>query len=295
MVKRTRKDPKHTPAPGSIGERVMALVDLDSRSPTEISVAAKLGGSYIRDLIRLPQRSPVMDKMDRLAAELGATGEWLAYGRGEPPVALSQHLNEIATKPALGADEAQTAYGEAAKLPLKDSLRAMQRPIPLMAPITPTPTPGAFSGEVAPVPWLGLNVAALKKDLPVRGTAVGSDVNGFILIETITEKARRPPALEGVEEAYALRVVGRSMAPLHKPRELCAVHPYLPYGLDDSVVIMTQAHEGAGVVAYLKTFVSEDETGVTTTQINPPATIHFARAQIVSVHKVITMNDVLGG
>ncbi|HUO54933.1 MAG TPA: hypothetical protein VMU18_09340 [Rhodoblastus sp.] len=270
----------------------MALADLDPRSPTEISRDAGLSPSYIRDLVRFPDRSPVMARLDKLAAELGTTGVWLAYQQGEPPAALTnaQNITIVDNRGPAARNVHSETFG-AARLTLGDRAfrggRANESdPRLALAPDL------AEQSEVRRTVWGGQDLATLKKDLPVRGTAAGNAINSFTLTNDVIETVRRPPALEGVPDSYAIRAIGRSMVPLHKPRALCFVHPHLPYGPDDSVVIQIRTHESAPVLAYIKVFVRETEDGVVVKQLNPPQESSFSHSEIVTIHKIMTMDDI---
>jgi hypothetical protein len=277
-----------------MGERVMALADLDKRSPTEISRDAGLGGSYIRDLVRFPDRSPVMSSLEKLAVELGTNGHWLAYGIGEMPAVLREGAGGKETDLSY-TEERQPSSGTP-QATLRDIAPSVQRPYQFEEAFpTPPPAPREFQGEITRAPRAIPDFAELKKDLPVRATAAGKVVNGFLLKESVEETVRRPPALEGVVGAYAIRVIGQSMSPLHKPRDLCIIHPHLPYSRGDSVIIQTKIREGAAIESYVKTFVSETDNEIVVTQLSPAATIRFPREHVLSIHKVLTMNDILTG
>jgi transcriptional regulator with XRE-family HTH domain len=133
-----------------------------------------------------------------------------------------------------------------------------------------------------------------RKNLPVRGTASGALANGFEISPHIIEYVDRPPGLEGVDDAYAIYVVGESMCPEHKPGELRFVHPHRRYRADDTIILQTRAYPTAGIEAYIKNFVRETPDEVTVRQLNPAAVIKYKKSTIFAIHRVLTVNELFG-
>jgi phage repressor protein C with HTH and peptisase S24 domain len=135
----------------------------------------------------------------------------------------------------------------------------------------------------------------MRKDFPVKGIVAGALANnGFEITDQIFEYVTRPPALDGSPDAYGLRVVGVSMEPLHRPGDLCIVHPYRPYRRRDSVIVQVRAHEGAPPTGYIKIFKRETDDMLYCEQYNPPAEIAFKKTTVLSVHKVLTVAEMFG-
>ncbi|WP_198033110.1 helix-turn-helix transcriptional regulator [Methylosinus sp. PW1] len=136
--------------------------------------------------------------------------------------------------------------------------------------------------------------APRRKDIPVRGTAAGSALNGFEISPNVIEYVHRPPALEGVDDAYAIYVVSKSMIPLHNPGDLRFVHPHRMCKPGDSVIIQIQLRPGAPIEAYIKTFVRETKDEIVAHQFNPIAELKYKKSTIYALHKVLTMNELFG-
>lgn len=149
-------------------------------------------------------------------------------------------------------------------------------------------------GDIRPARIRGLTSKAAVRDLPVMGTAAGAVANGFRLTQDIIDVVGRPPALLGIDEAYAIYVTGESMIPLHKPGDLCCVHPGRPCLPGDSVVIQIKLAEDAPIEAYIKTFVRTTPEYVITQQYNPPAEVKYKIKTIYKMHHVMTMRELFG-
>lgn len=140
-------------------------------------------------------------------------------------------------------------------------------------------------------------LSGLQRDLPVYGTAAGSVLtNGAP--QTLTKEAidfvRRPPALEGVRDAFAIYVVGESMEPRYRAGDLVFVHPKRPVRPHDDCVITLIESEGQDPKTYIKTFLKRDDKWLVTRQYNPESELKFSLKHIQAVQRILTMNELFG-
>ncbi|MCB1462094.1 MAG: hypothetical protein KDJ90_06640 [Nitratireductor sp.] len=137
-------------------------------------------------------------------------------------------------------------------------------------------------GEGPPVPRL-----------QIKGYVAGS-VTGFNIIhETPLDLADRPPALVGVDDAYACWVRGASMEPAFREGDLVVVHPYKPFVAGDYVVIQQASANDGEPVAFIKQFVRLQNGDVVARQLNPAAIVTFPKATILKVHKILSTREML--
>jgi transcriptional regulator with XRE-family HTH domain len=80
-------------------------------------------------------------------------------------------------------------------------------------------------------------VTQTSKDLPVRGYAQGGNRLVMIDHEAARERIERPPYLEGVDEAFAVYMVGSSMFPALRPGWPLYIHPGQPPRAGDYVLV----------------------------------------------------------
>ncbi|NMN56890.1 phage repressor protein C with HTH and peptisase S24 domain [Xanthobacter sp. SG618] len=135
------------------------------------------------------------------------------------------------------------------------------------------------------------------RDLPVLGTAGGAvirQVDGFRMEHEVVDYVRRPPALAKQMNAYAIFVVGESMAPMHNPGDLRFVDPEQRPSIGDSVVVQTKHYNGDPGQGYIKLLKRRTPTNIVLQQLNPAAILEIPTQYVVSVHKVLTMNDLFG-
>lgn len=135
---------------------------------------------------------------------------------------------------------------------------------------------------------------AMAKDVPVLGLAAGSLAGAFELEPGPVDYVRRPPALAGARDLYAIYVQGDSMEPLHNHGDLRFVHPGRPVNVGDSVVVQVKNNDHEGPEAYIKRLTKRSGDLIVCDQLNPPSIIKFPRARVVALHKILTMNDLFG-
>lgn len=165
-------------------------------------------------------------------------------------------------------------------------------------------TTAALLGEAKPAPIVtdirSAAVAvppltAMPNDLPVRGTAAGSHLRGAFELEAgIVDWVRRPPALSGAANAYALYIEGTSMVPEHNPGDLRIVHPDRPPRIGDSVVVQVRISRDAAIEATIGHLLRRTERAVIIGKLNPKAEVELKRDTVVAIHKVLTLNELFG-
>ena len=130
------------------------------------------------------------------------------------------------------------------------------------------------------------------RDIPVFGTAAGSVQGAIAISGEVIDWLRRPPGLRGARDAYALYVTGVSMEPKYATGDIIFIHPHRPLRAGDIAVIQTI--EGGEVQSWLKQFVRQTESEVLAKQFNPPDDLKFDRSKVQAIHRVMTMNELLG-
>jgi phage repressor protein C with HTH and peptisase S24 domain len=154
-------------------------------------------------------------------------------------------------------------------------------------------SPQDFQPFAPPIPVLN----AMKRDVPIYGTAAGSLGDGAFQMETggtPIDFARRPPGISEARDVYAMYVDGSSMRPRFRQGELVFVSERRPISIDDDIIIQIQTGEHDPIQTYIKRLVRRTADTFIVEQFNPPATIEFKRKHVVAVHKVLTTNEVAG-
>ncbi|MBB4145856.1 S24 family peptidase [Rhizobium rhizoryzae] len=137
--------------------------------------------------------------------------------------------------------------------------------------------------------------AAMPLDVPVMGTAAGSHTRGAFQFEGgVVDYVRRPPALTGARDIYALFVEGTSMEPQYHPGDLVYISPHKPPRLGDTVIIECKDGETSPQEATIGVLRRRSEKIVVIAKHNPPAEIEINRDYIKSLHKVLTTNELFG-
>lgn len=133
-------------------------------------------------------------------------------------------------------------------------------------------------------------------DMPVRGVVQGGEDGAFDLNmgPDPIEYMRRPVSLVGRGELYAVHIDGSSMWPAYRPGETALVWANKPALIGRDVVIQVRPkHEGDPPLAYLKTLVKRNSAELVVEQYNPPKRFTFKTKDVLSVHMVLTRDEMI--
>lgn len=119
--------------------------------------------------------------------------------------------------------------------------------------------------------------------IPVRGAARGGKQQEMFLADGPIDHVPRPYYLSHSKDAYAIYVIGNSMAPMYRPRQLLFVSPYKPPSPGNGVVVIQKNN-----AVMIKEFVRQKPNGVVLREYHPH-TREFTVPQedIVSLHVVV--------
>lgn len=113
---------------------------------------------------------------------------------------------------------------------------------------------------------------------------------------------KRPPALSGAKDLYAIEFHGDSMAPRFEPMEIGIVDPRRPVARGDYVLVQLRpAASGEGDREYIdevesvlvKRLVRQTAKEYVLEQFNPPVTFTLPKARVKRIHKIMRQTDYL--
>lgn len=238
-------------------------------SANAVGLAAGMSRDALRSMRRAiregRQHGVSSTTLARLAPALRTTVEWLATGEGVEDIGISTET--LLVDPERPSQPGVIAY----------------------------PTEERSNVEPADIP--APRLVHLPRDVPVLGTAAGSvirKVEGFALEHEIVDYVRRPPALLNRRDIYALYVSGISMDPMHSHGDLRFIDPRQRPQIGDSVIVLTRTHDDDPGQAYIKILSRRTQNAVVLKQLNPEAIIEIPEKFIISIHRVMTINDLFG-
>ncbi|MBW7851735.1 MAG: helix-turn-helix transcriptional regulator [Rhodospirillales bacterium] len=130
--------------------------------------------------------------------------------------------------------------------------------------------------------------AELPRNLPVFGAAVGGPDGAFEMNGEVHEFLERPPALQGVRNAYAVYVTGDSMRPMFQPGWVVHVNPNRPLTAGCGVVVQVRPADGEAVpLCYIKEFVRHAAGRLVVRQYNPAGDIEWPAERVLAVHRIV--------
>lgn len=132
-------------------------------------------------------------------------------------------------------------------------------------------------------------------DVPVMGTAAcNAETGAFKLDSSVIDYVRRPPGLITTKDVYALYVEGDSMEPKFISGDLIFIHPRKPVRIGDPVVVQIVKGESEPFEAMIAVLVKRTGQQILLQKYNPKQIISFDNKVIVSVHKILAMNELFG-
>lgn len=180
---------------------------------------------------------PDLDRLAKIAEKTGVRREWLTNGTGE-----MQRDNGSAEKSLAFENQNENIRPETTRDTSVKSLHDLPEDL----------------------------VRPGKKNLPILGHAKGGEEGFFMDQGRIHGYTERPGILEGVTDAYAVRVHDESMHPVLKHGFLVWVDPHRPAAPGDEVVI--QLKDGQ---AFIKTLVRRTAAKIKCKQYNPERDVDY--------------------
>ncbi|SDC29965.1 Phage repressor protein C, contains Cro/C1-type HTH and peptisase s24 domains [Sphingomonas sp. YR710] len=158
-----------------------------------------------------------------------------------------------------------------------------------------------------PVLLEGPSAERMHEDLPIYGTALGAPkmIDGEAVEQThlnqgdVVGYAKRPVILNGRADAYALYVVGQSMAPKYDEGEIILAETKRPARIGDNVVVYLRARgdddDGQRArAALVKRLVRKTAAYIELEQYTPPITFRISIDEITRIDRVMSLSDLLG-
>lgn len=145
--------------------------------------------------------------------------------------------------------------------------------------------------RIQPLP----GAATLARDLPVIGTAAGGDNGDFAMNGQTVDYVRRPPALAGLRDAFAIYLVGHSMEPRYDNGGLLFVHPGRPVSPGCDVLVELHGDHGETGHCMVKTLVRRANGKYILQQYNPPRDdIEIAVERVRHIYRILRNEELLG-
>lgn len=124
------------------------------------------------------------------------------------------------------------------------------------------------------------------RDFPIYAAAQGGE--GFMIVHTdVMEWVKRPVILEGVPDSYGVLVMGDSMIPAYRPRDMALVHPRRPMERDTDVILYEHDPRTGEAKSMIKRLIGFNDRSYKLEQYNPAKTFSEHRADWPICHQVV--------
>lgn len=239
--------------------RIERKLDQHGMSEREASLKAVGKPDLIRDMKRR-RGLPTSERLAKLAALLGTTSDWLLYGGMEGPILDRNNFDR---------------FGR-----VKTEVRGT-----------------GMSAEDVRDAWTG---PAPSKPVPLVGTAFGGeweDEHGGVEmtelhLAEVLDYLSRPPSVQDDRKAYAVEIVGDSMAPRFEPGERAYVSPRAAIRIGDDVIVQLKGTETDQLadrvtMVLIKRLVRRSPTFVELKQFNPERIFRVPVERVAEIHRVL--------
>jgi transcriptional regulator with XRE-family HTH domain len=134
------------------------------------------------------------------------------------------------------------------------------------------------------------NRGALEKRwrLPIIGLPAPADDERILVDDHPHGEVIAPPQLEGVAEARAVYVRGRSMEPRYYAGEIVYLHPLRPPNPGDFIFLTVREPGFAAAVGYIRQYVGEDLVHIRALALNPK------HEHLIAKQDLVTMTTIVG-
>lgn len=238
-------------------DRLRELMDAKGLSMHALSKAIGANPGYVRDIFDSEKNTrPTGDKLAAMAEQLGSTTDYL-IGRAETPDPVRSEVGLLADR----------------RLPLTSDPSTVGPPIPLVG-----------TGDCASLDVL---VEGGKRKVKVERSSFDPDYT--------VRYIRRPPALMGARDIYAIEFHGDSMVRRFEPGDIGLVDPGRPVRAGDYVLVQLREHEGSKAVGSVlaKRLVRQNAYEYVLEQFNPELTFIIPKEDVVRIHRIMRPNDLL--
>jgi phage repressor protein C with HTH and peptisase S24 domain len=138
--------------------------------------------------------------------------------------------------------------------------------------------------------------------VPLVGSAVGGTIEDLdehvemteLHLSEVLDYLARPAILESDPGAYAVTIVGESMAPRFEPGERAFVSPRASVGIGDDVIVQLRAapngdpdHDQRVTMVLIKRLVKRGPDFLELKQFNPSMTFRLPLGRVAAIHRVV--------
>jgi phage repressor protein C with HTH and peptisase S24 domain len=238
-------------------------------------------------MAKLDEAAIFRERVNQRISELGISHEAASRAAGKDKTYLRKTLARDGAIPKLDTLESLAVALEVSSDWLLGRTEALEPRIGRGAPLP-------SDVRLADIPAPSRN--GMPADIPVMGTAAGSLSSGAFQFEGgVIDYVRRPPALSGARDIYALYVEGSSMEPRYFPGELVYVNPHKPPRIGDTVIVQEGSGETSSIAASIGVLHKRANGTVILRKYNPAgAEITIQQNCISAIHRVLTPNELFG-
>jgi transcriptional regulator with XRE-family HTH domain len=131
-------------------------------------------------------------------------------------------------------------------------------------------------------------------DVPVYGVErIGLD-GAFLVTSHIVERLKRLPGIAKLADVYSINIVSDRMAPWAREGDVICISPSRPPSVGSMVVVTMRDEKTGSPTTLIKEYLGRAGTSFKLRQYNPDETVTVDGSRIVSMHRVLTLRELIG-
>jgi transcriptional regulator with XRE-family HTH domain len=155
-------------------------------------------------------------------------------------------------------------------------------------------TPLTGLPEVSPADDNLTAIVGAPATVPVYETERVGVEGAFFVSSNITEYVKRPPGIAALKEVYAINMTTDCMAPWAREGDLLYVTPSRPPSVNLAVVVQLRDATTGDLVTVVREYLGRSGGNLKLLQHNPRKEASIPLKDVVSVHRVLTLRELMG-
>jgi phage repressor protein C with HTH and peptisase S24 domain len=237
-----------------------------------------------------PMTDPLRDAITQYLQRSGESMRSLSLRTGKSDKLVQQILKDPQANPR---GDTLVALAGAMGVPVKELMGQPEAPEPVPEPLTAEPGNARVALDVPRLPFRG----ELPRDVPVMGTAAGSEGDGAFEMNVgdVVDYVLRGPGIANAKQVFALYVEGESMVPWRQPGGIVHVDPARKIAIGNHVLVVVDGpYPGDPPQSYIKKLNRRSGDTLLLSQYNPAKELSFDARRVKKILRILEWEEVMG-
>lgn len=148
--------------------------------------------------------------------------------------------------------------------------------------------------EAIPAPDNLTDIGGYPEDVPVYAVERIGLEGAFSVSSYVAERVKRLPGIAKLADVYAINIVSDRMVPWAKEGDIIYVSPSRPPAVGSLVVVHFDDPATGQDITLIKEYMGRTGNGYRLRQYNPDLTVTVEASRIKSMHRILTLRELIG-